>query len=376
MHVLHTFANNDSVPYLTWFAERARREGDPHYTFLVMVPKRPRMIDEMRGLGFTVEWIPYDDRKRKRGMLFALPRLWWLMRRDRPDVVHCNLFDDSLPGIIAAWLAGIKIRVVTKQDTGFHWMHAPRWMFLDRLISRTATHVIAISEECKRFLIERERAEPRKIERIHNGIPPTLFTQQDALVIEQLRTRFGISGKGPIIGTVARFIEWKGYRHIIGAAAQLVKGHPEARFLLCGTGGQESEIRNLVSEARLDEHVIFTGWVDRKEMASFYGLLDVYLHAAILEPFGLVYAEAMMNGVPVVSTPTGAALDAIVDGSNGIFVRERTAQALAEGVERLLRADRRAIGEAGRETAMRMYRFDVMWDGTIGLYRRALDQHS
>ncbi|HRH68106.1 MAG TPA: glycosyltransferase family 4 protein [Flavobacteriales bacterium] len=374
MHVLHTFANNDSVPYLTWFAERARREGDPRYTFLVMYPKRPRMIDEMRALGFSVEWIPYDDRQRKRGMLFALPRLWWYMRRYRPDVVHSNLFDDSLPGMIAAWLAGIKVRVVTKQDTGFHWMHAPRWMRLDRLISRMATHVIAISDECERFLIERERADPKKVVRIHNGIPPVAFTQQDPSLMEQLRARFAIAGKGPIIGTVARFIEWKGYRYIIGAAARIVKQHPDARFLLCGTGGQENEIRNLVSQSGLDAHVIFTGWVDRKEMASFYGLLDIYLHAAILEPFGLVYAEAMMNGVPVVSTPTGAALDAIVDGKNGILVNERSAEALALGVERMLSADARGMGAAGKETALRMYHFNVMWEGTIDLYRRALDK--
>jgi len=376
MHVLHTFANNDSVPYLTWFAERARHEGDPRYTFLVMYPKRPRMIDEMRALGFNVEWIPYDDRKRKRGMLLALPRLWWYMRRYRPDVVHCNLFDDSLPGIIAAWLAGIKVRVVTKQDTGFHWLHAPRWMFLDRLISRTATHVIAISEECKRFLIEREHADPSKIVRIHNGIPPEIFTQQDPLVMEQLRVRFGTTGKGPIIGTVARFIEWKGYRYIIAAAARIVLRHPDARFLLCGTGNQEKEIRTLVSEANLDEHVIFTGWVDRQEMASFYGLLDVYLHAAILEPFGLVYAEAMMNGVPVVSTPTGAALDAIVNGENGILVDERSAEALADGVEHLLRSGPRSIGAAGKETALRMYHFNIMWEGTVDLYRWALSKQS
>jgi len=266
--------------------------------------------------------------------------------------------------------------VVTKQDTGFHWMHAPRWMFLDRLITRAATHVVAISEECKRFLIEREQADPKKVERIHNGIPPAIFTQQDPVIIDHLRARFGITGKGPIIGTVARFIEWKGYRYVIGAAVHIIEQFPDARFLLCGTGGQESEMRSLVSELGLDQHVIFTGWVDRTEMASFYGLLDVYLHAAVLEPFGLVYAEAMMNAVPVVSTPTGAALDAIVDGKNGMLVHERSAKALADGVLRVLRSDPRSIGKAGKETALRMYHFDVMWAGTIDLYRRALNKRS
>ncbi|MBK9421156.1 MAG: glycosyltransferase [Flavobacteriales bacterium] len=76
-------------------------------------------------------------------------------------------------------------------------------------------------------------------------------------------------------------------------------------------GAQEIAIRQRVEEAGLTAYVVFTGWVDRADMPSFYGLLDLYLHAAALEPFGLVYAETMMNGVPVVSTRTGAALDAI-----------------------------------------------------------------
>ncbi|MFZ1333423.1 MAG: glycosyltransferase family 4 protein, partial [Flavobacteriales bacterium] len=125
--------------------------------------------------------------------------------------------------------------------------------------------------------------------------------------------------------------------------------------------------------AGLKNNVVLTGWIDRTDMASFYGLLDIYLHAAVLEPFGLVYPEAMMNAVPVVSTSTGAAADAIKDGENGILVSERTPKALADGVERLLRSDHGSIGIAGKKTALEMYSFDVMWQGTVDLYRNALN---
>lgn len=376
MHVLHTFANNPSVPYLTWFAERAVREGGVRYTFIILYPERPRMIDEMQALGFTCIWIKYDDKHRKSGMLRAIPTLWRHIRRLRPDVVHCNLFDDALPGLIAARLAGTKVRVYTRQDTGYHWLHAPEWIRFDRWNGRQATHIIAISEECRRFIMEHERIPAAKITLVHNGVPPELFTRQDPAVMARMRERFGLTGAGPVFGTVARFIAWKGYRHIVDAAQRIVQRHPDARFLLCGQGGQEAEVRRWVEEAGLGAHVVFTGWVDRSEMASFFGLLDVYLHAAVLEPFGLVYAEAMMNGVPVVSTATGAALDAIVSGENGILVHERSGAALAEGVEALLAADAPAIGERGRATALRMYPFDVMWKGTIGLYERALHRRT
>ena len=371
MHVLHTFANNSQVPYLTWFAERAAREGNIQYTFLIMHSERPLMIEEMSRLGFKCIWVPFDTNRRKWGMISALPKLWWHMRMAKPDIVHCNLFDDSLPGLIAAWLARVRVRVITRQDTAFHWYHAPRWVWLDRWNTRLATDVIAISTECRKFLLEKEKTPSSKITLVHNGIPPERFTRQIDEVKISLRKRFELEGRSPIIGTVARFIEWKGYRHVVDAAKRIVERHPRAMFLFCGSGGQEDQVRQWVAGAGLQEHVVFTGRIEREQMPSFYGLLDVYLHAADLEPFGLVYAEAMMNGVPVVSTPTGAALDAITDGVNGILT-ERDGTSLANGVERLLSGNPSAIGEAGRVTALAMYPFDTMWNGTVQLYERAL----
>lgn len=374
LHVLHTFANNATVPYLSWFAERAAREGNVRYSFVNLYPERPAMIDEMAALGFPCEWVPYDDRHRKSGLLRAVPALLRHIRRHRPGIVHCNLFDDTVPGLIAARLAGVPIRVMTRQDTGFHWMHARQWLFVDRWNARLATDIIAISGESMRHLIEREGLPAGKMHLVHNGIPPGPHTAQDPQEIAALRARFGLLGRGPVFGNVARFIAWKGHRHLVDAARLLVQRHPQARFLLCGQGELEGEVRRWVHEAGLDDHVILTGRLERRQMPSFYGLLDAYLHAAVLEPFGLVYAEAMMNGVPVVSTATGAALDAITDGVNGFLARERSGAALAEAVERLLAADRKAIGEAGRATALRMYSFDTMWNGTMDVYRKALER--
>lgn len=372
MHVLHTFANNTTVPYLTWFTDRALREGSPHYTFILLHAERPQMMDEMRGKGFRVEWIRYDDRTRKRDLILALPRLWWLMMKLRPDIVHCNLFDDSLPGLIAARLAGIRRRIITRQDTGFHWLHARRWMALDRWNNRVASHIIAISGENQRFMIEREGAPPGKINLVHNGIPPANFTRQDPAVMADLRERFDVRAEHLVIGNVARYVAWKGHRHILEAIAAIAVDHPNVRLLLCGKGAGRPAMEQLASDLGIRSQVVFIDRIEPVDMPSFYGLLDIYLHGATLEPFGLVYAEAMMNSIPVVSTPTGAALDAITDEQNGILVKEASGSALADGIRRLMRLDRRAIGEAGAKTAMQMFHFDRMWEGTIGLYRKAM----
>lgn len=368
MHVLHTFANNTTVPYLTWFTDRAVAEGAPRYSFIIMHRERPKMMDEMRAKGFEVVWIPYDDGKRKRGMLRALPLLWWHILRLKPDIVHVNLFDDSLPGLMAAWFAGVRRRVITRQDTGFHWMHAPRWVALDRWNNRMATRIIAISEENRRFMIDKEQAPPEKVVLVHNGIPPDRFTRQHPEVMQDLRTRFGIGPDHLVIGNVARHVEWKGHRHVLQAAALLVATHPNARFLLCGAGAGREAMERLALDLGLHDRVTFIDRIEPEHMPSFYGILDLYIHGATLEPFGLVYAEAMLNGIPVVSTRTGAALDAITDGESGILVPEASGAALAQGVLRLLALDRKAVGRAGRDAARNLFVFDRMWQGTMAVY--------
>lgn len=370
MHVLHTFSNCSSVPYMSWFAARAHREGAPRYSFILMHHERPRMIDEMEALGFRCIWIKYNDQQRKLGILKTLPLMWWHILRLRPDAVHSHLFDDTVPAMFAAWAARVKVRVVTKQWTGFHWLQAPRWIWLDKLVNKFATDLIAVSGECQAFIINTEHADPAKVSLVHHGIDMEQETRCDPAVMERLRTSLGSAGHFPVIGTVARMIEWKGHRYIVDAAQTVVKRHPKALFLFCGTGELEQELRKQVKDAGLQDHVLFTGRIPRPEMPSFYGLLDIYLHAARLEPFGFVFTEAMMNRVPVVCTRTGAGLDAIENGKNGIFV-DRTGPAIADGIEQLLQLDRKAIGLAGQAAAMRMYPFSKMWAGTMEVYRKA-----
>lgn len=376
IHVLHTFANNSSVPFLTWFARKAAQEGRLRFSFLVMHNERPALLDEMTALGHACHWIPFDQEHRKRGMIGALPRLWWHMRRLRPDVMHGHMFDDALPGLIAARAAGIKARVITRHDTGYHWKYTPRWVFVDRFNARLATDVIAISSEGREHLIGNERLDPSRISLVPNGVPLDFADQVSDTTVQRLRARFDLRPEHTVIGTVARFIEWKGYRHVVDAARSLVAERPELRFVFCGTGQQETEIRTLVHAAGLDAHVVFTGRVEPADMASLYRIFDLLLQAPDHEPFGFVYAEAMLCGTPVVSTRTGAARDGITHGIDGILVEQRSGAALAAGVQQALCMDRRALSEAARTKARAVFGFDGMWNGYLRVYEQALQRNA
>ena len=111
MHVVHVIANNSSVPYLTWFVERLSKYPDVKFTFIVMYPERPLMVDEMKAYGCNVYWVKFDSASRKSGMISAFFKLYKLFKALKPDVVNAHLFDDSLPALLAARFAGIKRRI-------------------------------------------------------------------------------------------------------------------------------------------------------------------------------------------------------------------------------------------------------------------------
>ena len=368
LHVVFVMANNSSVPYFNWFAEESSKHPNIRFTFVCLYPEEPQMLEEMNGVGCDCHWIKFDARNRKQSFVKAVFPLFKLFRKIKPDVVHSHLFDDSLPSLFAARLAGVRVRVITKADTGFHYNHTPQWVKFDKFNNWNASHIIAISEECRDFVIDKENADPSKVKVIHHGIPVDKFTDQRDEYKKYLIEKYNLEGKR-IVGTVSRLIEWKGYRYIIEAASHVVKQNPDVVFLFVGQGEQEEELRTLVAKNNLQDNIVFAGWVERKMIPSLYGILDVYLHAAINEPFGFVIAEAMMNGCSVVSTPTGAANDSIEARKNGLLVPYRNSKKIADAVTYVLENDVSVMKAKAKSTALSKFSFQNMWDKHMELYR-------
>lgn len=152
--------------------------------------------------------------------------------------------------------------MVTKQDTTFHYFYAPKWVFADQINNNNATHIVPVSKEAEKFIIEKENALVEKITMIHHGIPPKIFTQQSEAYKKELIQKYQLEGK-KVIGTVARLIEWKGYRYIVEAIPEVIAKHPNALFLFVGQGDQQEELQQLAKKLNVLEYIVFTGWIDR-----------------------------------------------------------------------------------------------------------------
>ena len=204
-----------------------------------------------------------------------------------------------------------------------------------RLIFRRALAVMGTGRTALGVLAKMGCPESKLID-FPNIVNLAAFYPRSALTRGR-RLRFGSCGRlDPI----------KGFDIALRALAEVLRSAPfDFEYVVAGAGPQESDVLLLAGELGLSDRVRLLGWVDPADLPKFYRSLDVFLHPARSEPFGLSVVEAMSSGVAVIaSDQTAAAVDRIRDGVNGLIHKSENASALAAAIKRVM-----SIGPEGRE---------------------------
>ncbi len=361
-------ANSTYTPYFRFFAEKAKKEEEIEFTYIFLHLEEPSIVKEVEDFGVKTIWLNFDYRKGKKIQYLRLTfKLFRIFRAIKPDVVHANLFDDSLPGLLAAKWAHVQKRIITKQDTYFHFLFAKKGMKFDRFNNRNATHIIPVSQESYDFIINIEKAEKGKLRIIHHGVDKMEFTNASNEEKEWIRQKFNPENK-ILIGTVARLVESKGYIYVIDALEILVKKRNDVIFVAAGGGPQQEMLQKLIDKKGLQKHFILAGYIEKKYIPAFYQSLSVYVHASIYEPFGFVIPEAIFNKVPLVTTNTGASRDALVHLESAYFIKEKNPNDILNGIEYMLDNNPEKIIASALEKANSMFTLQKMWQEYKSVY--------
>ena len=188
------------------------------------------------------------------------------------------------------------------------------------------------------------------------GVPPTrLAVVPDPIDLAEWRRRFTRAGPGPdrdrpTVLTVARLYPRKHVDDLLEAAAVLRRRIPDVQVRIVGDGPEASRLRVMHQRLGLGETVVLLGHVDRDTLALEYSRARCFCLPTVQESFGLVFAEAMAAGLPVVACRAAAVTEIVHDGETGLLVPPRTPAAVAAALERMLTDDgmRKEMGMAGR----------------------------
>ena len=108
------------------------------------------------------------------------------------------------------------------------------------------------------------------------------------------------------------------------AATDLVNELDNSRLVLVGgDSGFQSTLNQLAQKLKIEEKTIFTGFVEKKELADYYTDADVLSFTSFFDTQGLVALEAMAAGTPVVAPLESASAEYIKEGKNGYLFKDR-----------------------------------------------------
>jgi glycosyltransferase involved in cell wall biosynthesis len=182
------------------------------------------------------------------------------------------------------------------------------------------------------------------VDPLDGGFPPYTRTQRFEML--------GIKDTDLVLGYTAEFIGWKDHKTLIASFDILSRNFSSLYLVLIGTGQLMGKIKQEVSRRNLDGKVIFLG--ARQDAKRLLGLLDIYVHPARGEGFGLAVVEAMLTGIPVVVADEGSLPELVRDGENGLLFKAGDPNDLAQKVAELLTdaSKRTTLGDAARQSAL------------------------
>lgn len=206
---------------------------------------------------------------------------------------------------------------------------------------------------------------------VHNGIEPP--DRPGSAAEQAFRNRHGLA-RDPIVLFGGRTSYEKGGHHLARALARVRDQGHQARLLVTGDDGYVDEMRAAAGEHA--DAIAATGWLDRAELATAYGVARVVATPSIhLDPFPTVNLEALAAGTPVVTTCFGGASELVRDGVEGRVVNPLDVDALAEALAGYLADPQEAkrAGQAGRRRIQQAFTLDAQVEAYLDLLATVVD---
>lgn len=366
MHLIPRYINDGTCRMLNALIKYADRQR--YQIYVGILSKDDQSLDRLREMGA----IPLQFEMRHFADFSVIGALVEELSSRRIQILHTHRIRPDIIGRIAGHRAGVPINVSTQHHVG-EWDERGKLIGLAvrLLYKRTLPYtqkVINISTMEMELMKVRDIS-PDKLEVIHNGVDSEIFSPLE----EERGDRPADSYReAPSIGTVAYLTKRKGIAYLVSALREVADHFPEVQLKIIGDGVERSSLENQIRALDLQSNVELLG--NRSDICSLLNSFDIFVLPSVWEPFGLVIAEAMACGKPVIATRVGGIPEIVVDGVTGLLVPPADAESLANAMLKLIRdlELRRNLGRAGRDRFLELFSARTMAAKYEALYERLI----
>jgi glycosyltransferase involved in cell wall biosynthesis len=345
MNIIHTEASCGWGGQEIRILEESRGLIERGHSVRVLCPPESRIFAEGPTRGVETIALPIG-RKNLKG-LFALRR--WL-KQNPVDVINSHSSTDT-------WLAALACKTLNKPPPIVRTRHvsspipnnwASRWLY-----AKAVQHVVTTGEALRLQVIAQTGADPSRVTSVPTGIDPERFKPGDK---REARITLGLDPDTHYIGIVATLRSWKGHLYLLDAFAQL--NAPGWKLLIVGDGPQKENIIHKTKDLGIASKVIMTG--QQRNPEDWMRAMDIFcLPSYANEGVPQSIIQAMLTGLPIITTPAGAILEAVEDKTSALIVPIKNAPSITKSLSELLPLTS-STGVTARQKAKEHFSFNAM----------------
>lgn len=226
-------------------------------------------------------------------------------------------------------------------------------------------HLIACGEMVKQNLINQFGLPANQISVIHNAVKPFDQNIMEDILIKELHNQ----GKF-VIGNIGRLSEQKGMKYYIESIPHVIKKHPEARFLIIGSGEDDIKLKQQVEKMEIKDYIYFLGF--RSDIQNIMSQIDLIVLSSLWEGLPLTPIEAFSVEKTVIATSVDGTPEIVKDNENGLLVSPQNALQIAEKINYIIEhpKEKRCLEKEALKTFNKEFSFEQFSKHYIENYQK------
>ena len=305
----------------------------------------------------------------------AFFKLFRLIKKEKPDIVHTHTAKAGALGRLAAFLAGVPVRIHTFHghvfDGYFSPLKAKFFVMIEKFLGLFTTKTIVVSDRVWKEVVEDFKiVPPKKCAVIKLGFELDKFLESSKHQ-GYLRKKINVDNDTVLVGIVGRLVPIKNHEMFFNVASELLRDStiPKVKFVVIGDGERAEYLRDYVARKGLENAVVFCSWIKNIEKA--YADLDIVTLTSLNEGTPVSLIEAMASGRPVISTDVGGVRDIVREDYNGLLVKSEDVKEFSDKLKSLIRdkGKRAELGVNGKTFASGTYNKKRLVSDIENLYK-------
>lgn len=319
---------------------------------------------------------PFQDLK-------SLIQMYFILRREKPDIVHTHTPKAGLIGLLAAKMARVPIRLHTVG--GIPWMEIKGLKkkilkYIEILTYSFAHKIYPNSKGLKQFILDQKLCSTQKLEVLANGGSngiDTDYFRADPVLRADMRATYNIQDDDIILGFVGRIASEKGINEWLQVFQKIRKSY-KVKILLIGLfekvyGGLKSEVEERIQH---DPDILWLGRFD--DVRPYYNMMDIFVFPSYREGFPNAVLEACSMSLPVIATNINGCNEIIQEGKNGLLIEPKSEDSLYEALIKLL--DNKGLcnefSHQSRQIVVQKFNRERVWAALKEEYDTFLAKHT